>query len=188
MNTFKNGDTVTCDTNTGGYVEGTVVRAYKTKIRVDLGNGSIESFPIENVHSQADMEAAEAEADRMLEERGLTDMNTDDTEAELEDEAQNEMSRVMLKYRKKYVPSVSASQRKSLNNGDDLAKLLEYKDHKQVIAIAEIVGNFNNGELLGRYSHLNNGQQRMTAGNRIRALIKKGEITIDDVKAAIAAL
>lgn len=101
------------------------------------------------------------------------------------EDSNGSMASTLAKYRKGYQISVAASGRKSLNNGDELAKILEYKDHNEVMAIAERVLEFRTGELAQRYDRLNNGQKRMNAGNRIRAALKRGDITIDDIKKAI---
>ncbi|HDM8070307.1 TPA: hypothetical protein ACK21Z_002610 [Vibrio harveyi] len=69
--------------------------------------------------------------------------------------------------------------------GDELQMLLKGFSPMDVIAIAEKLLDMNSGDLLRRYSHLNNGQKRMNAGNRIRSLIKKGQKTVEDVHAAI---
>ena len=95
------------------------------------------------------------------------------------------MSKTIQKYRSTYVVSVSASQRKSLNNGDELAKALEFKDHEAVMAAAETLLELESGTLFTKYKHLNNGQKRMNAGNRIRAALKRGDIVIEDVIKAL---
>jgi len=95
------------------------------------------------------------------------------------------MAGTLSKYREQYVPTVAASGRKSLSNGDELAQTLEYKDHVVVMKIAETVLGLEAGFLATKYEKLNNGAKRMNSGNRIRAAIKRGDITIEDVKAAI---
>jgi len=97
------------------------------------------------------------------------------------------MSGTLLKYRTKYEPSISAGDRKSLNNGDDVAHLLAGLEPKDVIATAERLLDMKAGELMTKYEHLNRGQQRMNAGNRIRGAVKRGEATIAQVKKAIKA-
>ena len=56
-----------------------------------------------------------------------------------------------------------------------------------VIWAAERLLGLESGELATKYAHLNPGQKRMNAGNRIRAAIKRGDATIDDLKKAWAA-
>ncbi|EGR1265367.1 hypothetical protein D9A33_18425 [Vibrio cholerae] len=69
--------------------------------------------------------------------------------------------------------------------GDELQFFLKGFSPSDVAAIAEYLLGIPRGELLARYSHLNNGQIRMNSGNRIRSLINKGLLTISDVRAAV---
>lgn len=100
----------------------------------------------------------------------------------------NGMANTLAKYRVGYVVSVTADGRKSLNNGDELAELLEGLDHMQVARVAELALDLEIGFLATKYAKLNNGQIRMNSGNRIRAALKSGKIYIDAVHAAKAAL
>ena len=76
----------------------------------------------------------------------------------------------------------------SLNNGDNVALSLAMFDPDRVVAIAEsVLPGINKGELKKKYSKLNVGMRRMNAGNRIRAAIKKGTITVAQLKAALKA-
>lgn len=95
------------------------------------------------------------------------------------------MSEILSKYRERYVVSIAPSGRKSLSTGDELAQLLEMLTGKRVCLIAEQALKIDG--LWEKYQNLNNGQQRMNAGNRIRAALKRGEISIEDVAAAKAA-
>lgn len=66
----------------------------------------------------------------------------------------------------------------SFNNGDPVAQALRMFEPKKVMAVAEkILPGIKRGELKKKYAKLNPGMQRMNAGNRIRAAIKKGTIT-----------
>ena len=104
----------------------------------------------------------------------------------LKDETEVEsMSATMLKYRKKYEPSLSASGRKSLNSGDEIAHLLSGMEPRAVISAAERLLGLEVNTLWDKYASLNVGQQRMNAGNRIRGAVKRGEATVKDVKKAI---
>lgn len=171
MTKFNNGDLVSIDNEIC-----TVIRAYSTKVRVKNQEGETASYPISEV------ELVEDE----LVEQGLTDIDTDDVELDEEDEGQHtKMGKTLAKYRKNYKPMVAASGRKSLSNGDELASVLEYKDHDQVVALAEVVLGLRTGELMEKYQHLNNGSKRMNAGNRIRGALKRGDITIEDIKKAL---
>lgn len=119
-------------------------------------------------------------------------IENDAIEATAEEQAEEQaepltMSKTMAKHRAKYVATASASGRKSLHNGDELAKVLEYKDHNAVVAAAEQLLELETGTLATKYAKLNNGQKRMNAGNRIRGALKRGEITIEEIKGAFAA-
>lgn len=96
------------------------------------------------------------------------------------------MSEQMRKHRTKYAACVSYTNRLSLNNGDEVATLLQGATPEAVMRAAEILGGFEEGELTNRYAKLNKGQQRMNAGNRIRGLVKKGKILPADLESALA--
>lgn len=99
---------------------------------------------------------------------------------ELLDEEPNEaagrMSQTLAKYRQSYVPTLAASGKKSLSNGDPLALVLAGMDYEAVYALAEYWCELAAGSLEAKYRHLkNDGMRRMNAGNRLRALFKKAE-------------
>jgi hypothetical protein len=96
------------------------------------------------------------------------------------------MSTHIKQYRGNYKTSKSAAGGKSLNNGDSVAKLLGALSPKQVCILATKVV-FECPDLVAKYAHLNPGQQRMNAGNRIRAAVKAGELKVSEIKAAIKA-
>ena len=102
-----------------------------------------------------------------------------------DDAGQRGMAKTLAKYRETYKPSVSPSGRKSLNNGDPIAQILEGRDADEVLAIAEQLLELNPGELVARYENLNPGQRRMNGGNRIRSAIKRGDHTIKELEAAV---
>lgn len=92
------------------------------------------------------------------------------------------MSATLLKYRASYVDTVSSSNRPSLHNGDVVAKFLAGQDPAIVMAAAERILGLDAGFLIAKYASLNPGQQRMNAGNRIRAALKRGDITAAELK------
>lgn len=92
------------------------------------------------------------------------------------------MSATLLKYRASYVDTVSSSNRPSLHNGDVVAKFLAGQDPLIVMAAAERILGLDTGFLTAKYASLNPGQQRMNAGNRIRAALKRGDITAAELK------
>ena len=95
------------------------------------------------------------------------------------------MSQTLQNYRAKYQPTVSHTGRKSLSVGDELAKALEGKEPQEVVAIAERALGLKKGELWAKYQKLNAGQQRMNAGNRMRAAVKRGDLSSKQIQAAI---
>ena len=102
----------------------------------------------------------------------------------LGDGGKRTMADTLNRYRSTYEDTAAYSGRLSKNNGDKLAKFLGGKSPDEVIRIAEIALKFDTGFLLAKYDNLNQGQRRMNAGNRIRAAIKREELTYDEVFAA----
>ena len=92
----------------------------------------------------------------------------------------NKMAGILANYRAGYVPSIAASGKKSLSNGDTIAKALEGKAAEEVLQIADSLLGLPSGTLQSQYARLNPGQQRMNAGNRLRAALKKGTIAVVD--------
>ena len=90
--------------------------------------------------------------------------------------------------RKRYTVSKSAKGSTSAHNGDDVATLLAGNSPEVVCSTAEKLSGLKAGELVKKYGHLNPGQVRMCAGNRIRAMVKKEAVSVDDVAAVLAAL
>lgn len=97
-----------------------------------------------------------------------------------EDEDRN-LSSTMKEYRSKYNKTTGHNGLPTMNNGDDLAEALLKLSPDQVVDLAEQVLGLDSGELWQKYEHLNPGQRRMCSGNRIRAAIKKGDLTVKDV-------
>jgi hypothetical protein len=98
------------------------------------------------------------------------------------------MSEQLKEARKKYTASKSANGSTSAHNGDDVATLLAGSAPDVVCATAEKLAKMKTGELAKKYGHLNPGQVRMCAGNRIRAMVKKEAVTVDEVAKVLAAL
>ncbi len=97
-----------------------------------------------------------------------------------EDHDGNKMAGILANYRAGYVPSIAASGKKSLSNGDAVAKALEGINAQEVLLMAESLLGLPSGTLQAQYARLNPGQQRMNAGNRLRAAVKKGTIAVVD--------
>ena len=98
------------------------------------------------------------------------------------------MTEQLTEARKRYTVSKSSKGSTSAHNGDDLATLLAGCSPEDVCATAEKLADLKVGELVKKYGHLNPGQMRMCSGNRIRAMVKKEAVTVDDVAKTLAAL
>lgn len=86
-------------------------------------------------------------------------------------EPSHKMAKTLRIYREGYQKTTSASGKRSADTGDEVATALRGMDHETVMDLCD--------QLLGTdcralYHHLNNGQKRMCAGNRIRAAWKAG--------------
>lgn len=96
--------------------------------------------------------------------------------------APRKMADVLRAARVAYTVTKAYSGKASLNNGDQLAKALAGKTPDQAMAASEAVHAVfdpaNVPDLKAKYGKLNAGQKRMNSGNRIRAAIKRGDITI----------
>lgn len=99
-----------------------------------------------------------------------------------EGEGRRGMSATLAKYRTTYEPTVAYSGKASADNGDQVAEILRGMTPSQVCALADKVFGEAEGTHEARYEGLNPGQRRMCAGNRIRAAVKRGEATIDDLR------
>lgn len=93
--------------------------------------------------------------------------------------------RVLARYRGSYKDTTAASGHKSKNNGDAVAIALAGAEPLVVVAAAERLAGLAEGELLAKYAKLNPGQQRMNSGNRIRNLVKKGIVSVEQVVEAL---
>jgi hypothetical protein len=119
------------------------------------------------------------------------DMNDADVESSGIEEAEEEqdaspLARQMRKYRAGYTAGVNASGSKTLTTGDRLAEALLPLFPAGVCALADVVLQEAPGFHAARYAILNPGQQRMNAGNRIRAWLRKNESSTDAVLAQAA--
>lgn len=99
-----------------------------------------------------------------------------------EKKAPRRMADVLRAARVGYEETKAYSGKASLNNGDELAKALAGQTPDQAMAAAEAVHKVfdpdNVPDLGAKYEKLNKGQQRMNSGNRIRAAVKRGDVTI----------
>ena len=91
------------------------------------------------------------------------------------------MSETLMRYRAGYETTIAYSGRKSLSNGDAIAQFLEMVAPDAVMTQAERILGLEAGFLTAKYEMLNPGQQRMNSGNRLRAALKRGDITPEDL-------
>lgn len=108
----------------------------------------------------------------------------DDEESE-DEEGEGKMSETLRKYREVYVPTTSYNGNASLDNGDEVAALLRGLSPDETCAVADALFEVAPGHHWERWQSLNAGSRRMNAGNRIRALVRRGEKTVADLEAAI---
>jgi hypothetical protein len=80
----------------------------------------------------------------------------------------------LRKYRAGYVKT-KEGKKTHIDCGDELAEKLRSLDLEGVYQVASAILGLTVDMLKDKYGHLNNGQQRMNLGNRIRAFQKKAE-------------
>lgn len=90
-------------------------------------------------------------------------------------------------YKPTYIATTSAAGNASLHKGDDVANTLAGCTPEDVMRAAEVIAGLEPGTLAARYIDRNNGAKRMNAGNIIRARVKAGTATIDEVALALLA-
>lgn len=112
-------------------------------------------------------------------------IEAEEPEAEEGEKEKPTMSGQLNRYREKYSDAVSYAGKKSKVNGDEISLALLSLTPKQVMNAAEKVLGLPENELVSRYASLNPGQQRMNAGNRIRAAVKRGDVTIESVRKVV---
>lgn len=95
------------------------------------------------------------------------------------------MAQQLQSHRANYVKTLGVNNKGSMDNDDQTARQLRAMDPDVVVTLAEVVTGQPTGSLTTAYANLNRGQRRMNAGNRIRNAIKRGDITMADVKAAM---
>jgi hypothetical protein len=96
--------------------------------------------------------------------------------AEESDDAPVTMSEKLRRARVNYVTGVTASGNKSLHTDDELAAFLEHKSLEAVLALADEFTPLDTGTHADRYASLNPGSQRMNAGNKLRAALRRGDL------------
>jgi len=99
-----------------------------------------------------------------------------------------EMRAQLAQARERYTKTTSYGGETSYDNGDEVAELLRGLEPQEVCAVADTALGADAGYHQSRYGHLNPGQQRMNAGNRIRAALKSAKITLDAIQESLAGL
>jgi hypothetical protein len=125
----------------------------------------------------------QAEQDPELDDDGE---QADGSVEEALDEAEehgSKMAEALRKARVHYVKDRRPSGAATAHNGDVIARELRDYEPKEVCGLCDRCFDLPKGSTFAKYEHLNNGQQRMNAGNRIRSAYAKGD---DEVKARIA--
>lgn len=141
----------------------TTKRTRRTKAQIAADNAALEL-------------ELEQSTDALLQEP--CQLESDD---DAEDETGSKMAKALNKARGAYTKSVASSGKKSLHNGDPIATLLAGCEPIEVCQLADLVCEEPIGTHDAKYSHLNQGQQRMNAGNKIRGRIKRNEILAETV-------
>ena len=106
-------------------------------------------------------------------------------EGEEQDEAPKGAMAALKTARQHYVKTVKANGKKSVNSGDPLAILIGDLEPGEVAKLADALKEQEAGFYAAKYAHLNAGQVRMNSSNVIRGMLKRGEATLADVKAAM---
>lgn len=135
-----------------------------TKINGNTRNAMVRKL-IRAIRQVAEYHISHGE---LIVETGLTDMDTSEVESSL-----TGMAAILAKYRSGYEKAVSYTNGVTLDNGDALALALRGKSPGEVCMLADLVYGDIPGTHWARYEHLNVGQKRMSAGNRIRGAIRK---------------
>jgi hypothetical protein len=120
----------------------------------------------------------------------VTDEPQDASDApEGEDEAEEglsggRMAQQLRRFAAHYVPAKNASGATTKICGDSLSQLLLSLEPEQVSLVAAAVLDLP----ADKYDHLNPGQVRMNWGNRLRAAIKKDNVSYEDVAEQVVTL
>jgi len=95
----------------------------------------------------------------------------------------SKMAEALRKARVRYVKDKRPSGAATAHNGDVIARELRDYEPKEVCGLCDRCFDLPKGSTFAKYEHLNNGQQRMNAGNRIRSAYAKGD---DEIRNRIA--
>lgn len=115
-----------------------------------------------------------------------TDVAEMDAKIDDEEQAQTvaaKMAEALRKARVRYVKDRRPTGAATAHNGDLIARELRDYEPLEVCGLCDRCFDLPKGSTAAKYDHLNNGQKRMNAGNRIRSAYAKGD---DEIKARIA--
>jgi hypothetical protein len=176
---IKVGDTLNHETH------GDVKVIKVTKRQVTVSNAEDEILKVK----AAELSRAVAEGDTKQSATNKAEAaESADTEGLDEDAPEDgtSMKNQMNRFRVNYVDTVSHSGNKSQSNGDEVALTLAGLSGAQVCKVAMECIEGLDDDLIEKYEHLNEGQRRMNAGNRIRAAVTRDEPTANmaEVKAS----
>lgn len=106
-----------------------------------------------------------------------------DTDEDEELTDAQKMKATLERHRTGYEKTVAHSGSASLDNGDKVAKALRglHPVEAMVLANMVVVPLDPEFDAFAKYGHLNNGQQRMNSGNKIRGAVKREETTNEEV-------
>ena len=152
-------------TGTGDWVVGRIVMMdRRDRVTIDPADKSEKLVVIKYEVYKATKEEYEAYLEKAI------DCSTESDEAIEPISAQ---TIIKDKYRQKYKISVSPEGRKSLHNGDVVALMLEGKNVQECYSTVATETKTSIHTLMQKWSHLNNGQQRMLLGNYLRKHYKE---------------
>lgn len=110
-----------------------------------------------------------------------------ETDPEAEEDTKEEPLARISTYAKNYETVLASSGKKSKDSGDRVAVELRGLALSDVYAAVALALDVDTTSLIIKYKHLNDGQQRMCLGNRLRGLYKRqdAEIEAAEIEAAM---
>ena len=158
-------------TGFGDWVVGRIVSIdRKDRVKIETADKSDWVIQHRSTIYRATKEEYEASLEKAIDHSTASD---EVDESIQEEEVKIAQTIVKDKYRQRYKISVSPEGRKSLHNGDVVALMLEGKDVKECYAVVATETKTSIHALMQKWSHLNNGQQRMLLGNYLRKHYKE---------------
>jgi len=158
-------------TGTGDWVIGRIVMMdRRDRVTIDPADKSEQLVVIKSEVYKATKEEYETYLEKAID---CSTASDEVIESVSEEEVKIAQTIVKDKYRQRYKISVSPEGRKSLHNGDVVALMLEGKDVHQCYSTVATETKTSIHALMQKWSHLNNGQQRMLLGNYLRKHYKE---------------